>query len=91
MEPLTEARRLISNSIRRYNFEHNIITRTGCDDNQILMPMLVRVVKDYLKQNNGADSFVELVNGLFQHFADKKQKENNQFVGTVRNLKVFAG
>lgn len=78
MNPLPEARRLINNGIRRYNFEHNIITKTNSKDNEILILLLVRAVNEYLKQNRGAVSFVDLVNGLFRHFADEKQRENDR-------------
>ena len=77
MNSLPEARRLIRDGIRRYNFEHNIITEAYSTIHETLVPMLVREVNDYLKHNRGANSFVNLANGLFRHIADNKERENN--------------
>lgn len=77
MNPAAEAHRLICAGIRRYNFEHNIITTPSGTDCEIFkLKEEMRAVNDYLKQHKEADSFVNLANGLFRYLSDVKKGEN---------------
>ena len=68
---LSEARRLMENAVKRYDFENNIIAVSPNSYNETLTVFWLSVVNDYLKRNKTKYLFTDLANNLVEHFSDR--------------------
>lgn len=71
LNPLPEARRLMRNAVRRYNFEYNIAAEQIGGYNETMAVFWLSEVNHYLKRHKDEHSFVSLANALVEHLPDK--------------------
>ena len=70
LNPMPEARRLLRNAVRRYDFEHNLVGNLQGSYDEMLSYLWLCEIEAQLTQNRAGASFVELVNELIMRFAD---------------------
>lgn len=70
LNPLTEARRLMRNAVRRYDFQNNLAGNLSGGYDEVLSYFWLCEVEAFLKRNRANAPFVELINGLIRRFAD---------------------
>lgn len=68
---LREARRRLRDSLKRYDFEHNVTARSPGAYSEMLTVFWLAAINNYLKKRKGNYSFVSLANNLINHFADQ--------------------
>jgi hypothetical protein len=74
MNPLPEARQLIWDGIRRYNFEHQIFTKSENNMREVLTSNWFVETLNYLKLHKGNFYLVDLVNEMLD-LSQTKSKE----------------
>jgi hypothetical protein len=90
MNPLREARRVIRDGVRRYNFEHNI-EATDKKNYETAGNFSILKVNKYLKQSRDPKLFVNYVNQMLEHLAAERNSQTgaNNKIGENETGKNF--